>query len=439
MTVHVAIAARYCTAGRRSPATGGDRAVTCGRSLHEEIPMPEAVIVATARTPIGRAVKGSLADARPDDLSAFILNDVVGKVEGLELSDVEDVMWGIGQPGGEGGYNIARVISAMSNVEIPGVTVNRYCSSSLQTIRMAAHAIKAGEGDIFVAGGVETVSRYANGAADTGPHNPVFADAEARTAGRTAEGTDTWQPPAGLPDIYIAMGQTAENVVQATGVSRQRQDEFGVRSQNLAEAALARGFFEREITPYTLADGTVVSTDDGIRAGTTYDKVSQLQPVFRPDGTVTAGNACPLNDGAAAVVVMSDTKAAELGLQPLARIVATGVSALNPEIMGMGPVGAITQALGRAGMSIGDMDMIEINEAFAVQVIASADELGIDIDRQLNLNGGAIALGHPFGMTGARIMTTLLNGLDDADKEWGLESMCVGGGQGMAMIVQRLR
>lgn len=400
--------------------------------------MPEAVIVATARTPIGRAVKGSLVDARPDDLSAFILNDVVGKVEGLELSDVEDVIWGIGQPGGEGGYNIARVISAMSNVEVPGVTVNRYCSSSLQTIRMAAHAIKAGEGDVFVAGGVETVSRYANGAADTGPHNPKFADAEARTAERSTGGADTWEPPSGLPDIYIAMGQTAENVVQATGVSRQRQDEFGVRSQNLAEAALARGFFEREITPYTLDDGTVVSTDDGIRAGTTYEKVSQLQPVFRPDGTVTAGNACPLNDGAAAVVVMSDTKAAELGIQPLARIVATGVSALNPEIMGMGPVGAITQALGRAGMSIGDMDMIEINEAFAVQVIASADELGIDIDRQLNLNGGAIALGHPFGMTGARIMTTLLNGLEDADKEWGLESMCVGGGQGMAMIVQRL-
>ncbi len=401
--------------------------------------MPEAVIVATSRTPIGRAVKGSLADARPDDLSAFILNDVVGKVEGLDITDVEDVMWGIGQPGGEGGYNIARVISAMSNVEIPGVTVNRYCSSSLQTIRMAAHAIKAGEGDVFVAGGVETVSRYGNGAADTGPHNPAFADAEARTAERTAEGADAWAPPAGLPDIYIAMGQTAENVVQATGVSRQRQDEFGVRSQNLAEAAQARGFFEREITPYTLADGTVVSTDDGIRAGTTYDKVSQLSPVFRPDGTVTAGNACPLNDGAAAVVVMSDTKAAELGLQPLARIVATGVSALNPEIMGMGPVGAITQALGRAGMSIGDIDMVEINEAFAVQVIASADELGIDIDSQLNLNGGAIALGHPFGMTGARIMTTLLNGLEDADKEFGLESMCVGGGQGMAMIVQRLR
>ena len=400
--------------------------------------MPEAVIVATSRTPIGRAVKGSLVDARPDDLSAFVLSDVVGKVEGLELTDVEDVIWGIGQPGGEGGYNIARVISAMSNVEVPGVTVNRYCSSSLQTIRMAAHAIKAGEGDCFVAGGVETVSRYGNGAADTGPHNPVFADAEARTTERTAEGSAAWEPPSGLPDIYIAMGQTAENVVQATGVSRQRQDEFGVRSQNLAEAALNRGFFEREITPYTLPDGTVVSTDDGIRAGTTYEKVSQLQPVFRPDGTVTAGNACPLNDGAAAVVVMSDTRAAELGLQPLARIVATGVSALNPEIMGMGPVGAITQALGRAGMSIGDMDMIEINEAFAVQVIASADELGIDIDRQLNLNGGAIALGHPFGMTGARIMTTLLNGLEDADKEWGLESMCVGGGQGMAMIVQRL-
>ena len=400
--------------------------------------MAEAVIVATSRTPIGRANKGSLVDARPDDLSAFILADVMGKA-GVEAADVEDVIWGIGQPGGEGGYNIARVISAMQGLEIPGVTVNRYCSSSLQTIRMAAHAIKAGEGDCFVAGGVETVSRYMYGAADSGPHNERFADAEARSKSRAGGEEGPWAPVAGVPDIYIAMGQTAENVVQATGVSRERQDEFGVRSQNLAEAALARGFFEREITPYTLADGTVVSTDDGIRAGTTYDKVSQLQPVFRPDGTVTAGNACPLNDGAAAVVVMSDTKAAELGLQPLARIVATGVSALNPEIMGMGPVGAITQALGRAGMGIGDMDMIEINEAFAVQVIASADELGIDIDRQLNLNGGAIALGHPFGMTGARIMTTLLNGLDDADKEWGLESMCVGGGQGMAMIVQRLR
>ncbi|NNE74981.1 MAG: acetyl-CoA C-acyltransferase, partial [Acidimicrobiales bacterium] len=330
--------------------------------------MAEPVIVATARTPIGRANKGSLTEARPDDLSAFIIDDVLGKVPQLDNNLVEDVIWGIGQPGGEGGYNIGRVAALLAGVEAPGVTVNRYCSSSLQTIRMAAHAIKAGEGDCFVAGGVETVSRYLHGAADTGPHNENFAGAEARTAERTKEGSEAWTAPDGLPDIYIAMGQTAENVVQTTGISRQRQDEFGVQSQNRAEAALNRGFFEREITPYTLPDGTVVSTDDGIRAGTTYEKVSTLNPVFRPDGTVTAGNACPLNDGAAAVVVMSDTKAAELGIQPLARIVASGVSALNPEIMGLGPIDAVRQALGRAGMAISDIDMVEINEAFAVQV-----------------------------------------------------------------------
>ena len=400
--------------------------------------MPEAVIVETARTPIGRASKGSLVDARPDDMSAFIVKELLNKVPDLDPNEVEDITWGIGQPGGEGGYNIARVIAVMNDMNVPGVTVNRYCSSSLQTIRMAAHAIKAGEGDCFVAGGVETVSRYMNGAADTGPHNEVFTAAEARTAERSQEGAETWTAPAGVPDVYIAMGQTAENVQQHTGISRERQDEFGVRSQNLAEAALDRGFFEREISPYTLPDGTVVSNDDGIRAGTTLEKVSTLNPVFRPDGTITAGNACPLNDGASAVLVMSETRARELGLTPKARIVATGVSALNPEIMGLGPIDAIRQALGRADMAIGDMDMIEINEAFAVQVIGSADELGIDIDSQLNLNGGAIALGHPFGMTGSRIMTTLLNGLEDADKEFGLESMCVGGGQGMAMIVQRM-
>ena len=399
--------------------------------------MPEAVIVATARTPIGRANKGSLVDARPDDMSAFILSDVLGKVPELDPTEVEDVIWGIGQPGGEGGYNIARVISTLNGLELPGVTVNRYCSSSLQTIRMAAHAIKAGEGDCFVAGGVETVSRYMYGAADSGPHNEKFADAEARTAARTEDGGDGWNPPEGLPDIYIAMGQTAENVVQTTGVSRQRQDEWGVSSQNRAEDAQNRGFFEREITPYTLPDGTVVSADDGIRAGTTYEKVSTLNPVFRPDGTVTAGNACPLNDGAAAVVVMSDTRAAELGVQPIARIVASGVSALNPEIMGLGPIEACKQAMGRAGMTIGDIDHVEINEAFAVQVLGSADELGIDLDK-LNPNGGAIALGHPFGMTGARIMTTLLNGLEDSGKTIGMESMCVGGGQGMSMIVERI-
>ena len=302
---------------------------------------------------------------------------------------------------------------------------------------MAAHAIKAGEGDCFVAGGVETVSRYEYGAADSGPHNDQFAAAQDRTAERTAEGAETWAPPQGFPDIYIAMGQTAENVAQHKGVSRQAQDEWGVLSQNRAEAARNRGFFEREITPYPLADGSEVHRDDGIRDGTTLEGVSQLRPVFRPDGTVTAGNCCPLNDGAAAVVVMSDAKAAAVGATPLARIVSTGVSALNPEIMGLGPVDACRQALDRAGMTIGDIDHVEINEAFAAQVLPSADDLGIDYDK-LNPNGGSIALGHPFGMTGSRIMCTLLNGLEDADNTIGLESMCVGGGQGMAMIVERL-
>ena len=399
--------------------------------------MPEAVIVATARTPIGRAVKGSLTEARPDDMSAFIIGGVLSKVPGLDAADVEDVIWGIGQPGGEGGYNVARVASILAGVNAPGVTVNRYCSSSLQTIRMAAHAIKAGEGDCFVAGGVETVSRYEYGAADSGPHNNQFAEAQNRTIERTAEGAESWHPPQDLPDIYIAMGQTAENVAQYKGVSRQAQDEWGVLSQNRAEAARNRGFFEREITPYPLADGTEIRQDDGIRAGTTIEGVSQLRPVFRPDGTVTAGNCCPLNDGAAAVVVMSDTKAAAVGATPLARVVATGVSALNPEIMGLGPVDACRQALGRAGMTIDDIDHVEINEAFAAQVLPSADDLGIDYDK-LNPNGGSIALGHPFGMTGSRIMCTLLNGLEDADNTIGLESMCVGGGQGMAMIVERL-
>ena len=400
--------------------------------------MAEPVIVATSRTPIGRASKGSLVDARPDDMSAFIVKDVLGKADGLDPAEVEDIIWGIGQPGGEGGFNIGRIISVMNEMEVPGVTVNRYCSSSLQTIRMAAHAIKAGEGDCFVAGGVETVSRYMNGAADTGPHNELFADAEQRSAERTSGQSGNWEAPDGLPDVYIAMGQTAENVAEHLGISRERQDEFGVRSQNLAEAAMKRGFFEQEITPYTLPDGSVVSKDDGIREGTTLEGVSQLNPVFRPGGTITAGNACPLNDGAAAVVVMSDTRAKELGLQPLARIVASGVSALNPEIMGLGPIDACRQVLDRAGMEMSDIDLVEINEAFAVQVLGSADALGIDIDEQLNINGGAIALGHPFGMTGSRIMTTLINGLHDADKQFGLETMCVGGGQGMAMLIERL-
>lgn len=399
--------------------------------------MPEAVIVATSRTPIGRAVKGSLVDVRPDDMSAFIIDDVLSKVPQIDGADVEDVMWGCAQPAGEAGYNIARLSGLLAGLDVPGVTVNRYCSSSLQTIRMAAHAVRAGEGDMFVSGGVECVSRFASGASDRGGKNDKFAEAEARSVERSGEGTPVWSPPEGLPDIYIAMGQTAENVAQAWNVSRERQDEFGVMSQNRAEAAQERGFFEREITPYPLADGTLVSKDDGVRAGTVIEKVSQLNPVFRPDGTVTAGNACPLNDGAAAVVVMSDTKAAELGVKPLARIVASGVAAVNPEIMGLGPIPAITQVLDRAGMTIDNVDLVEINEAFAAQVIPSADELGIGYDK-LNVNGGAIALGHPFGMTGARIMGTLLNGLEDADKTIGVESMCVGGGQGMAMIVERL-
>lgn len=400
--------------------------------------MAEPVIVATARTPIGRAAKGSLVDARPDDMSAFIVKDVLSKVEGLDPSEVEDIIWGIGQPGGEGGFNIGRVIAVMNDMEVPGVTVNRYCSSSLQTIRMAAHAIKADEGDCFVAGGVETVSRYINGAADTGPHNTHFTNAEHRSAERTSGDGGDWAASDGLPDVYIAMGQTAENVAEHLGISRERQDEFGVRSQNRAEAAMNRGFFEQEITPYELPDGTVVSKDDGIREGTTLEGLSQLNPVFRPNGTITAGNACPLNDGAAAVVVMSDTRAKELGVQPLARIVASAVSALNPEIMGLGPIGACRQVLDRAGMQMSDIGLVEINEAFAVQVLGSADVLGIDIQEQLNVNGGAIALGHPFGMTGSRIMTTLINGLQDSDKQFGLETMCVGGGQGMAMIIERL-
>ncbi len=399
--------------------------------------MPEAVIVATARSPIGRANKGSLTTLRPDDMSAQIVRALLDKVPQLDRTEINDLMMGIGQPAGEGGFNIARVTAILAGLDdVPGVTVNRYCSSSLQTIRMAFHAIKAGEGDCFVAAGVETVSRYAAGASDTAP-NSIFNEAGQRTLARSQGGQGTWAPAAGLPDIYIAMGQTAENVVEAEGLSREEMDRFGVRSQNLACAAIESGFFEREITPVTLPDGTVVAKDDGPRPGTNYEAVSQLKPVFRPDGTITAGNACPLNDGAAAVLVMSDEKAASLGLTPLARIVSSGVSGLNPEIMGLGPIEACRKALALAGMTIDQIDLVEINEAFAAQVIPSAKHLGIDMDK-LNVHGGGIALGHPFGMTGARIMTTLINGLQTEDKTFGLESMCVGGGQGMAMIVERL-
>lgn len=400
--------------------------------------MTEAVIVATARSPIGRANKGSLVSLRPDDMSAQIVGALMAKVPQVRSADVDDLMMGIGQPAGEGGFNIARIVASLAGLDdVPGVTVNRYCSSSLQTIRMAFHAIKAGEGDCFIAAGVETVSRYANGASDVAP-NPIFKEPGERTKARSQGGQGSWTPPVGLPDMYIAMGQTAENVVELEGVSREAMDRFGVRSHNLACDHVDNGFFEREITPLTLADGTVVAKDDGPRPGTTYEAVSQLKPVFRPDGTITAGNACPLNDGAAAVLVMSDAKAKALGLTPLARIVSSAVSGLNPEIMGLGPIEACRKALALAAMTIDQIDLVEINEAFAAQVIPSAKHLGIDIDRQLNVHGGGIALGHPFGMTGARIMTTLINGLQFEDKTFGLESMCVGGGQGMAMIVERL-
>jgi acetyl-CoA C-acetyltransferase len=399
--------------------------------------MPEAVIVAAARSPIGRAAKGSLIECRPDDLAATIVKAALAKVPQLDPNAVQDLLLGCGEPAGESGFNMARVVAILAGMpDVPGVTVNRYCSSSLQTIRMAFHAIKAGEGDVFVSAGVETVSRFMNGVADAGPHNAAFAQAEARTTERM-KGADSWEPPAGLPDIYIAMGQTAENVRLAEHVSRREMDEFACLSQQRAVQSQQNGYFEREIVPITTPNGTVITKDDGPRAGTTMEKLAELQPVFRPDGQITAGNACPLNDGAAAVVVMSDTRARELGITPLARIVSSGVSALNPEIMGLGPIEASRQALSRAGMTIDDIDLVEINEAFAAQVIPSARHLDIAWDK-LNVNGGAIALGHPYGMTGARIMTTLLNGLRTADKTFGLETMCVGGGQGMAMIVERL-
>jgi acetyl-CoA C-acetyltransferase len=406
--------------------------------------VPEAVIVSTARSPIGRAFKGSLKDVRPDDLAAAVVTAALAKIPALDPALVDDLYLGCAEPWGEHGSNMARVVAVLAGYDhLPGATINRFCASSVQTTRMAFHAIRAGEGDIFISAGVEAVSRYVDFAGAGGSkadwQNPRFADAVARSA-RTAAGNTPWTDPredGQLPDVYLAMGQTAENVAGLRGISRERQDEWGVTSQNRAEKAIADGFFAREITPITTPDGTVVSTDDGPRPGVTLEKVSTLNPVFREQGTVTAGNCCPLNDGAAALVVMSDTKAAELGLTPLARVVSTGVSALSPEIMGLGPVEASRQALARAGMTIGDMDLVEINEAFAAQVLPSADDLGVDLDK-LNVHGGAIALGHPFGSTGARITTTLLNGLQSRDGQFGLETMCVGGGQGMAIIFERL-
>jgi acetyl-CoA C-acetyltransferase len=404
--------------------------------------MPEAVIVSATRSPIGRANKGSLKDMRPDDLTAAMVRAALDKIPQLDPKDIDDLYLGCGLPGGESGFNMGRIVSVLLGYDhLPGATVTRYCSSSVQTTRMAFHAIKAGEGDVFISAGVETVSRFRKGSSDHLPdtQNPLFDEAKARTD-EQAKGGQGWHDPredGRIPDAYIAMGQTAENVAKLRGLTRQELDEFGVRSQNLAEKAIADGFWEREITPVTLPDGTVVSKDDGPRAGVTLEAVSQLDPVFRPDGVVTAGNCCALNDGAAAVVIMSDTKAKELGLTPLARIVSTGVTALSPEIMGLGPVEASKQALARANMTIDDIDLVEINEAFAAQVVPSYQDLGIDIDR-LNVNGGSIAVGHPFGMTGARLQNTMLNSLQTHDKQTGLITMCVGGGQGMALVLERM-
>lgn len=407
--------------------------------------MPEAYIVATARSPIGRAGKGSLTSLRGDDLAADMVQAALDKVPGLDPNRIDDLLLGTGQPAGEQGFNLGRIVAVLLGLDgVPGTTVNRYCSSSLQTTRMAFHAIKAGEGDVFVSAGVEMVSRYVHGAADSSPgqviENPHFADAVARSAARAEGRAPGWTDPrleAALPDPYIAMGQTAENVAQIRGISREEQDAFAARSQQRTEAAIASGFWTSDITPVTLADGTVVSADDGPRPGVTTESLAGLQPVFRPDGTVTAGNCCPLNDGAAAVVVVSDRVVDELGLSPLARIVSTGVSALSPEIMGLGPVESSRRALALAGLEISDIDLVEINEAFAAQVIGSARELGIDEER-LNVNGGAIAVGHPFGMTGARITSTLINSLAATGGRYGLETMCVGGGQGMAMVLERM-
>jgi acetyl-CoA C-acetyltransferase len=403
--------------------------------------MPEAVIVSAARSPIGRAGKGSLKDMRPDDLAVQMVQSALAKVPALDPADIDDLMLGCGLPGGESGFNMGRAVAVLAGYDhLPGTTITRYCSSSVQTSRMAFHAIKAGEGDVFISAGVETVSRYGNGTSDVpGAENPLFGAAQERTA-LAAAGGQMWHDPredAALPDLYMAMGQTAENVAQLRGLTREELDEFGVRSQNLAEKAIADGFWAREIAPVTLPDGSVVSADDGPRPGVTLEAVSQLKPVFRPDGLVTAGNCCALNDGAAALVIMSDTKASELGLTPLARIVSTGVSGLSPEIMGLGPVEATRQALSRADMTIDDIDLVEINEAFAAQVIPSYQDLGIDLDR-LNVNGGAIAVGHPFGMTGARLQATMINSLQWHDKSTGLVTMCVGGGMGMAIVLERM-
>lgn len=411
--------------------------------------MTEAVIVSTARSPIGRAFKGPLKDERPDDLATAMVQAALAKVPGFDPGaddgrGLDDILLGCAEPSGEAGSNMARVVAVLAGLDrVPAATINRFCASSLQTLRMAFHAIRSGEAHAMVSAGVESVSRYQNwagaGETDTANHNPLFEAAAQRTAARAASNIPWTDPRFGgrLPDIYISMGQTAENVATSYGISRAEQDEWGVLSQNRAEAAITSGFYARDITPFKRKDGVVVDRDDSPRPGVTLEAVSALQPVFRAGGTVTAGNACPLNDGAAAVVVMSDTRARELGLEPLARVVSTGVSALSPELMGMGPVESTRRALALAGLTMDDIDLVELNEAFAVQVVASARELGID-PAKLNVHGGAIALGHPFGMTGARMTSTLLNGLKERDGTLGLATLCVGGGQGMAVVFERL-
>ncbi|QXQ10261.1 acetyl-CoA C-acetyltransferase [Paeniglutamicibacter sp. Y32M11] len=405
--------------------------------------MTEAVIVSAARSPIGRAFKGSLREMRGDDLAAQMVRAALAAVPELDANTIDDLMMGCAQPAGEQGYNIARMVAMQLGLDsVPGTTVHRYCSSSLQTTRMAFHAIRAGEGDVFISAGVETVSRFGQGKSDGMPDtkNPAFFAAMDRTKALNENASSRWSDPrlkGELSDIYIAMGDTAENVAQLRDVSRAAQDEWAVRSHHKAEEAAARGFWAKDITPVTLADGTVVSTDDGPRAGVQLEKLAGMQPVFREHGTVTAANCCPLNDGAAALVIMSDTKANELGLKPLARIVSTGVAAMTPELMGLGPVGAVKRALANAKMSIKDMDIMELNEAFAAQVLPSIDDIGIDPDK-VNVNGGAIALGHPFGMTGARMTTTAIHALQERDEQFAVETMCVAGGQGMALVLERL-
>lgn len=404
--------------------------------------MPEAVIVATARSPIGRARKGSLKDVRPDDLAAQMIRAALDQVPELDPSTIDDLQLGCAIPEGYQGGNLARTVAIRLGLDsVPGATVTRFCASSIQTTRAAFHAIASGEARAVISAGVESISLSSGKLMEEDARDPQFREAWERTDKRASrEVPAPWHDPredGELPDAYIQMGQTAENVAELRGISRAAQDEYAVRSQNRAEAAKAAGFFDRDITPVTLPDGTVISADDSPRAGVTLDAAAGLDPVFRPDGTVTAGNCCPLNDGAAALVIMEAEYAKELGITPLARVVATGVSGLSPEIMGLGPVEATRRALALADLTIDDIDLVELNEAFAAQVIPSAEDLGIDHDK-LNVHGGAIALGHPWGSTGARLTTTLLNGLREREGRFGLATLCVGGGQGMALIIERM-